>query len=183
MYRDVQFLSDSYDALVQSKTSMEEDLGSFSLRLDLLGKIDRINKAIDDMLHYSYKYNLKIVGVPLVNENESAEDTANLCLKLFSALGNDISVYDMDIAHRVPQRNATIDNGRRRQPNGIICKFTRRMAWDKILASRRNTSQLTPEALGFSPTAEVNRIRIYSHLTPRLQELLYAAKAHQNMHS
>ena len=131
------------------------------------------------MLHYSYQYNLKIVGVPLVNENESAEDTANLCLKLFSALGNDISVYDIDIAHRVPQRNAAIDNGRRRQPNAIVCKFTRRMARDKVLASRRNTSQLTPEALGFSPTAEINRIRIYSHLTPRLQELLYASKARQ----
>ena len=111
--QDVQFLSDSYDALVQSKTSIEEDLGKFSLRLDLLGKnVDRIDKAIDDMLHYSYQYNLKIVGVPLVNKNESAEDTANLCLKLFSALGNDISVYDIDIAHRVPQRNAAIDNGR-----------------------------------------------------------------------
>ena len=182
--QDVQFLSDSYDALVQSKTSIEEDVGKFSLRLDLLGKnVDRIDKAIDDMLHYSYQYNLKIVGVPLVNENESAEDMANLCLKLFSALGNDISVYDIDIAHRVPQRNAAIDNGRRRQPNAIVCKFTRRMAQDKVLASRRNTSQLTPEALRFSPTAEINRIRIYSHLTLRLQELLYAAKAHQNMHS
>lgn len=182
--QDVQFLSDSYDALVQSKTSIEEDLGRFSLRLDLLEKnVDRIDKAIDDMLHYSYQYNLKIVGVPLVNENESSEDTANLCLKLFSALGNDISVFDIDIAHRVPQHNAAIDNGRRRQPNAIVCKFTRRMARDKVLASGRNTSQLTLEALGFSPTAEINRIRIYSHLTPRLQELLYAAKAHQNMHS
>ena len=111
--QDVQFLSDSYDALVQSKTNIEEDLGRFSLRLDLLGKNgDRIAKAIDDMLHYSYQYNLKIVGVLLVNENESADDTANLCLKLFSALGNGISVYDIDIAHRVPQRNATTDNGR-----------------------------------------------------------------------
>ena len=135
------------------------------------------------MLHYSYQYNLKIVGVPLVNKNESAEDTANLCLKLFSALGNNISVYDIDIAQRVPQRNAAIDNGVRRQPNWIICKFTRRMARDKVLALRCNTSQLTSEALRLSPTAEVNRIRNYSHLTPRLQELLHAAQAHQNMHS
>ena len=182
--QDVQFLSDSYDALVQSKTRIEEDLAKFSLRLDLLEKnVDRIDKAIDDMLHYSYQYNLKIVGVPQINENESSEDTANLCLKLFSVLGNDISAYDIDIAHRVPQRNATIYNGRRRQPNTIICIFTRRMARDKVLASRRNTTQLTTEALGLSPTAEVNRIRIYSHLTPRLQELLHAAKAHQNMYN
>ena len=181
--QDVQFLSDSYDALVQSKTSIEEDLGRFSRRLDLLERnVVKIDKAIDDMLHYSYQYNLKIVGVPQINENESAQDTANLCQKLFSALGNDISVFDIDIAHRVPQRNATTDNGRRRQPNAIICKFTRRMARDKVLASRRNTTQLTAEALGLPPTAEVNRIMIYSHLTPRLQELLHAAKAHQNTH-
>ena len=62
----------------------------------------------------------------------------------------------IDIAHRVPERNAAIDNGCRRQPNAIVCKFTRRMARDKVLASGRNTSQLTPEALGFSPTVEIN---------------------------
>ena len=179
--QDVQFLSDSYDALVQSKTSLEEDLGRFSRRLDLLEKnFDRIDKAIDDILYYSYQYNLKIVGVPQIIENESAEDTANLCLKLFSSLGNDISGADIDITHRVPQRNSTTDNGRRRQPNAIICKFTRTMSREKVLASRRNTTQLTTEALGFPPTAEVNRIKIYSHLTPRLHELLHAAKAHQN---
>ncbi|PFX17565.1 hypothetical protein AWC38_SpisGene18104 [Stylophora pistillata] len=102
--QDVQFLSDSYGALVQSKNSIEKDRDRFSLRLYFLEKnVDRIDKAIDDMLHCSYQYNLKIVGVPQVNENESAEDTANLCLKLFSALGNNVSVYDIDIAHRVPQ--------------------------------------------------------------------------------
>ena len=57
------------------------------------------------------------------------------------------------------------------------------MARDKVLALRRNTTQLTTEALGLSPTAEVNRIRMYSHLMPRLQELLHAAKAHQNMYN
>ena len=45
--------------------------------------------------------NLKMVGVAQINENESAEDTANLCVKLFSSLGNDISASDIDIAHRV----------------------------------------------------------------------------------
>ena len=133
-------------------------------------KFDRIDKAIDDICYYSYQYNLKIVGVPQINENESAEDTANLCLKLFSSFGNDISASDIDIAHRVRLRNATTDNGHRRQLNAIICKFTRRMSREKLLASRRNTTQLT---------TEVNRIKIYSHLTPRLQELLHAAKAQQ----
>ena len=160
----IKFLSDSYDALVQSKTSPEEDLGRFTRRLDLLEKnFDRIEKAIDDILYYSYQYNLKIVGVPQIIENEYAEDTANLCLKLFPSLGNDISGSDIDIAHSVLQRNATTDNGRRRQPNAIIWKFTRRMSREKVLASRCNTTQLTTEALGLPPTAEVNRIKIYSH--------------------
>ena len=108
--QDVQFLSDNYDALVQSKTSLEEDLGRFSRRLDLLEKkFDRIDKGIDDIFYYSYQYNLKIVGVPHINENESAEDTANLYLKLFSSLGNDISASNIDIAHRVRLRNAKTD--------------------------------------------------------------------------
>ena len=54
--QDVQFLSDSYDALVQSKTSLEENLGTFCQRLDLLEKnFGRINKVIDDILHYNYQ--------------------------------------------------------------------------------------------------------------------------------
>ena len=65
-----------------------------------------IDKAINDILSYSYSYNLKIVGIPQIKENESAYETSNLCLKMFSALGNDISALEIDIAHRVQQRAA-----------------------------------------------------------------------------
>ena len=60
------------------------------------------------LLHYSYQYNLKIVGVPQINENESAQDTANLYLKQFSALGNYISVLTLTLYigfHNATQRN------------------------------------------------------------------------------
>ena len=81
--RAVQFLSDSYDTIVQSKTTMDEHFGIFALRLDLLASnIDEISKAVVEMLHYSYQYNLKIVGVPQVKEDELAQDTPKLCLKL-----------------------------------------------------------------------------------------------------
>lgn len=53
------------------------------------------------MFYYSYQYNLKIVGVLLVNENELLEDMVNFCLKLFFVFGNDIFVYDIDIVYRV----------------------------------------------------------------------------------
>lgn len=163
--QDVQFLSDSYDALVKSESSLSKALDNFSRRLDLLtAKVDRTDKAIDEMLYYSYQYNLKIVGVPLLSERESARDTAELCAKLFTGLGVNISLSDIDIAHRVPQRNTSSGNGNRSRPNPIICKFTRRMTLGKVLASRGNTSRITTECLDFPSSAEINQFAIYSHL-------------------
>ena len=112
------------------------------------------------MLFYSYQYNLKIVGVLHVGETESSEETVKLC--------ETVSISDIDIAHRVPQQNNTSSNGRRR-PNPIICKFTRRMAREKVLAAKSNTSTLTVDDLGLPTTATIDRIAIYSHLTPKLQ--------------
>ena len=158
---------------------MVEDLQNLSRQLDMLTEnVARIDKAIDDMLFYSYQYNLKIVGVPHVGETESSEETVELCVKLFSALGVETPISDIDIAHRVPQRNNTSNNGRRR-PNPIICKFTRRTTCEKVLAAKSNTSTLTVDDLGLPTTAIIDRIAIYSHLTPKLQELLHAAKDHQ----
>ena len=182
--QDVQFVSDSYDAFVKSESNLSKALENFFRRLDLLTvKVDRIDKAIDEMLYYSYQYNLTIVGVSLISERESAQDTAELCVKLFPGLGVDVFMSEIDIAHRVPQRDTSTSNGNRRQPNPIICKFTRRMIRDTVLASKGNTSRLTTEDLDLSSTAEINRIAIYSHLTPRLQELLHSARAHQNTYN
>ena len=55
--QDVQFLSDSYDALVKSESSLSKALENFSRRLDLLSvKVERIDKAIDEMLYYRLSY-------------------------------------------------------------------------------------------------------------------------------
>ena len=102
------------------------------------------------------------------------------CVKLFSGIGVDVSISDIDIAHRVPQQNTTNSNGlQRRQPNSIILKFTRRLVHDKVLAARNNTSQLTVYNLELPSSATVDRIAIHSHLMPRLQKLLHDAKNHQ----
>ena len=182
--QDMQFLSDQYDDLLKSRTSLEEEVDKLSRKLDLLAKdINRINKAINDILSHSYQYNLKIVGVPQIKENESADETNNLCLKMFSALGNDISGLEIDIAHRVQQRVAVTNNGRPTRPNPIVCKFTRRLTRNTVLSSRSNSSQLTAEALGLPPTSMVNRILIFPQLTPRLQGLLRATMKHQNAYN
>ena len=95
-----------------------------------------------------------------------------------------ISLYQNDnIAHRVPQQNTLTGNGNRSRPNLIICKFTRRMIRDKVLTSRGNTSRITTEGLDLPSSAEINQIPIYSHLTPRLQELLHSVKLHQNTYN
>ena len=52
-----------------------------------------------------------------------------------------------------------------------------------MLASRGNASRLTTEDLDLPSTAEINRIAIYSHLMPRLQELLHSVKADQNTYN
>ena len=169
---DVQFLSDGYDLLLKSNTAMGDYLDNFARKLDSLQRnVDKIGKAVDEMLHYSYQYNFE------VKEHESSQDTANLCLKLFSGLGVDVSITDIDIAHRVPLRNVTASNGHRRLPNPIVCKFTRRMVRDAVLASRGSVNDLTTDLLDLPSTAVMDRIVIYNHLTPKLQELLRAAKS------
>jgi len=157
---------------------MGDYLDNFARKLDSLQRnVDKIGNAVNEMLHYSYQYNLKIVGVPEVKEHESSQDTANLCLKLFSGLGVDVSITDIDIPHRVPLRNVTASNGHRRLPNPIVCKFTRRMVRDAVLASRGSVNDLTTDLLDLPSTAVMDRIVIYNHLTPKLQELLRAAKS------
>ena len=57
--RDVQFLSDSYDTLVQSNTIMEGRFASFPRRLDLLASnVGKISKAVDEMPHYNLSIQL-----------------------------------------------------------------------------------------------------------------------------
>ena len=63
--QDVQFLSDGYDDLVKSAKGMSEEfkkkkarrLNAFEFR------VSNIDKAIDDILVYSYQYNIKTTRV------------------------------------------------------------------------------------------------------------------------
>jgi predicted nucleic acid-binding Zn-ribbon protein len=62
---DVQFLSNGYDELVKFKKDIQKELLDLKGRLEYITTgVNRIDKAIDDMLLYSHQYNLKIVGVP-----------------------------------------------------------------------------------------------------------------------
>ena len=71
---------------------------------ELRVKVEEEGKAIESMESYSYQFNVKIVGVPELRSKESAMDTSNLCVKLFSEMGANVSLQNIHIAHRVPQR-------------------------------------------------------------------------------
>jgi len=107
------------------------------------------------MLFYSYQYNIEIVSVPHISENESSNETVELCVKLLLALRVETPISDKDTAHWIPQRNNMSSNGRRR-PNPIICKFTRRMSREKVLAAKSNSSTLTVGDLGLPTTATLD---------------------------
>ena len=79
--------------------------------------------------------------------NESADETSGICVALFREVGANVSINDIDTAHRVPGRNNS--NHHDSRPKAIICKFVRRLARDKVMAKRADASKANPTALGF----------------------------------
>lgn len=70
----------------------------------------------------SYQCTIKIIGMQTVAEREAPEQTAQLWLKLFSALGvQNVSISNIDAAHLVPSRSASD------RPNAIVFKFVRQL--------------------------------------------------------
>ena len=180
--KSVEFLSDQYDQLNAFRNKAEKKLKEISEWLDnITYRCQAISDAIDDIVDYSYQYNMKIVGVPEASEKESAETTANLCLKLFHTLGvKDISMQDIDIAHRVLSRRDTNRPKARdtNRPKAIICKFVRRMAKEKVMSARNEVKKIQPSQLGLQ-TELISRLGLYDHLSPRLQTLFYEAKKYK----
>ena len=98
--------------------------------------------------------------------NESAEETSGICIALFREMGADVSINDIDTAHRVPGRNNSSHDPK---PKAIICKFVRRLARDKVMAKRADANKANPTALGFTDIVSLTAARVFEHLTPRLQ--------------
>ena len=159
---------DKLDDLLTFKKEATKRINDVTTRLDEISKsCDRIEKAINEMENYSYQFNVNIVGMPMTTEKESAEETTDLCLRLFKSLGvDDITAQDIDIAHRVPARFPS------NRPNAIICKFVRRLARNKVMSVRRSVGTLSNEQLGLHPDLDIKRVRIYDHLTPSMQSVL-----------
>ena len=121
---------------------------------------------MNEMQDYSYAFNIKILGVPELKVNEDAFETSNLCVNLFNRMGANITINDIDIAHRVSFRDSS-----RSEPKPITCKFGRRLARNNVLAVRREASSVAARDVGLEVSQDMSKILILDHLTPRMQEL------------
>ena len=141
-------------------------------------KVDEIGKVINTCTieEYSYQYNLKIVGVPKLNGQETAMDISKLRVSLFIEMGADITLQDIDIAHRVPLRSA------RNMPKPIICKFTRRLAKESVMARRKDACKSIPANPGLPDGVSLSSVRIFDHLTPKMQIVFSEAKKFKSNH-
>lgn len=98
--KSVDFLGGEYDDFRVKKHSAEEDLKRFENNLETITRsIDEIGELIES-LKCSYQYNVKIFGVPQTNEFESAEETVDICCRLFEEMEAEISESNIAIAQR-----------------------------------------------------------------------------------
>ena len=87
----------------------------------------------NELEQYSRRNNVRILGIPEVEENEDASDTADVVVKkLNETMGVNLNRYDIDIAHRLGRKKKGMKSGR-----CIIVKFVSRMSKIKCLKDRK----------------------------------------------
>ena len=79
--RSVEFVSNQYDDVLKELEQIRRHVKDISKRCE------ELSSAVSTMEDYSYGYNVKLVGVPIMSEDENAESTVNVCLRLFAGLG------------------------------------------------------------------------------------------------
>ena len=98
----VNFVSAEYDDLKETKSQIERDIKTFDRNLtEIAKKVYDIDESIESIMAYSYQYNIKIMGIPQAKDSETAEES------LFRELGAKVCEQDIDIAHRLQNRNST----------------------------------------------------------------------------
>ena len=85
----LEFYGKSYDDLRAESANSLKQLWS---RLSLLSsRVEQIGDSIEQLQRYSFQYNIKIIGLPESEVQESASKTVSLCINLFKAAGIEIS--------------------------------------------------------------------------------------------
>ena len=113
-----------------------------------------------------------MLGKSEFNPNETAAETSKLCVDIFNAMGANVPIADIDIAHRIRPRRSNNNN-----PRPIVYKFFRRLAQEKVMVVRHNIKKIDPTSVGLSRETWMKYAEVYDHLTPKRQQLLVAAKS------
>ena len=171
--RDVQLETErSLNWLHESESDIQSELRAIRKRLDDIEEgLGELEGVVEEFQEYSYSFNIKILGVPELSDREKAEDTSNLCVNLFNKMGAEVSIRDIDIAHRVSFR----DNSRM-GPKPIVCKFIRRLARNEVMSKRKEGRSVDPSTIGLHEGSDMSNVLLLDHLTPRLQQLYSNAK-------
>ena len=122
-----------------------------SLSCDYEDKVDKILQEIDE---YKNRYNIKIMGVPERSPEETVLETSDLCVSLFTEIGAEITIHDIDMAQRIAKGRDS--DG----PRPIICKFVRRLARDSVMSVKQRACKVNPVEIGFSKDTDVSKISI-----------------------
>ena len=126
--KSIEFLGLECDDLNNFSGKSSEEIFAIKTNLGVIAeKVDDLAQAIKEFQAYSYGFNVKILGVPECVSQESALQTSNLCVRIFNKMGAEVTLTDIDIAHRAKPRNPS------NQPKLIICKFTRRLAREEVI--------------------------------------------------
>ena len=167
----LEFYGKSYDDLRAESVNSLKQLWS---RLNLMSsRVEKIGDSIEQLQRYSFQYNIKIIGFPESETQESASQTASLCINLFKTAGIEISNQDIDIAHRIPTRIATSS------PRPIVCKFTRRTVKEQVMNAWNKACKVSANSIGLLSSYSLEYVRLFDHLTPLLQQLLADSKKFQ----
>ncbi|XP_029201286.2 uncharacterized protein LOC114965747 [Acropora millepora] len=175
--KSIEFLGLECDDLNNFSGKISEETSALKANLEVIAeKVDDLAQAIEKFQAYSYGFNVKILGVQECVSNKSALQTSNLCVAIFNKMGAEVSLTDIDIAHRVRPRNPS------NRPKPIICKFIRRLAREEVMKRRTAISLVQSREIGLSDAVVLTNEKIVDHLTPSAQELFAAAKSFKEQH-
>ena len=97
-YKAIDWLSQEYDDLNESRSTTKEELLRINKRLFEITKgVNDMSNAIDELERYSYQYNVKLIEVSEMKlGKETVADTSSLCVTLFNEMGADVTISDID---------------------------------------------------------------------------------------
>ena len=110
MEKSLEFVGAEYDDLKGLYVAAKKDINAHGEGLNFLSaRVDEMAIEIDNLM----------LEITETKSKEPATDKTKLCVSIFEAMGFNISIKDIERAHRVTAQNAT--NG----PRPIICRLVR----------------------------------------------------------